>query len=92
MAGVPPCSAASPRGLIGYVEQGAYLIGSIALAVILFDAGFGTRIAAFRQVVAPAITLSTLVDAYGAVIDPAGDRRLCVARTHRTRRAGPRIR
>ena len=41
-------------------QQGAYLIGSVALAVILFDAGFGTRLRAFRRVAAPAITLATL--------------------------------
>ncbi len=37
----------------------AYYIGSIALAVILFDSGFGTSIQAFRQAAAPAITLAT---------------------------------
>ncbi|MEX0386370.1 potassium/proton antiporter [Spiribacter onubensis] len=40
-------------------QQGAYLIGSVALAVILFDAGFGTRLAAFRRVAAPAVILAT---------------------------------
>ena len=38
----------------------AYVIGSIALAVILFDSGFGTRIAAFRQASFPAIGLATV--------------------------------
>jgi potassium/hydrogen antiporter len=38
----------------------AYFIGSLALAVILFDSGFGTSIQSFRQAAAPAITLATL--------------------------------
>ncbi|MDO6967085.1 potassium/proton antiporter [Rhizobium alvei] len=38
----------------------AYMLGSIALAVILFDSGFGTPIKAFKQAAAPAITLATL--------------------------------
>lgn len=38
----------------------AYYIGSIALAVILFDSGFGTSIQSFRQAAGPAIALATL--------------------------------
>lgn len=38
----------------------AYLIGSLALAVILFDSGFRTRLRTFRQAAAPAITLAIL--------------------------------
>lgn len=38
----------------------AYLIGSLALAVILFDSGFATPISSFRLAAAPAITLATL--------------------------------
>lgn len=38
----------------------AYLIGSLALAVILFDSGFGTSMRAFRQAAAPAVTLATV--------------------------------
>ncbi|KFB08692.1 potassium/proton antiporter [Nitratireductor basaltis] len=37
----------------------AYFIGSLALAVILFDSGFGTSLASFRAAAAPAITLAT---------------------------------
>jgi cell volume regulation protein A len=37
----------------------AYFIGSVALAVILFDSGFGTPIRSFRQAAGPAITLAT---------------------------------
>jgi cell volume regulation protein A len=38
----------------------AYFIGSIALSVILFDSGFGTPLASFRQAALPALTLATL--------------------------------
>ncbi|HEY1363937.1 MAG TPA: potassium/proton antiporter [Xanthobacteraceae bacterium] len=37
-----------------------YLVGSIALALILFDGGLRTRFATFRNVLAPALTLATL--------------------------------
>jgi cell volume regulation protein A len=37
----------------------AYFICTLALAVILFDSGFGTPIQAFRQAAGPAITLAT---------------------------------
>ena len=36
----------------------AYFIGSIALAIILFDSGFGTSLAAFRNAALPALTLA----------------------------------
>jgi potassium/hydrogen antiporter len=38
----------------------AYYIGSLALAIILFDSGFGTSLQSFRQAAFPAITLATL--------------------------------
>jgi cell volume regulation protein A len=38
----------------------AYLIGSLALAVILFDSGFRTRFASFRVAALPAVTLATV--------------------------------
>src|SRR5512139_2266188 len=38
----------------------AYTVGSIALALILFDGGLRTRFATFRNVLAPAVTLATL--------------------------------
>ncbi|WP_152045105.1 potassium/proton antiporter [Aureimonas psammosilenae] len=38
----------------------AYFIGSVALAIILFDSGIGTPFAAFRQSAGPALTLATL--------------------------------
>src|SRR5207244_4521833 len=37
----------------------AYVVGSIALALILFDGGLRTRFATFRSVLAPAVTLAT---------------------------------
>lgn len=37
----------------------AYFVGSLALAVILFDSGFGTRTQALRRAAAPAIVLAT---------------------------------
>lgn len=37
----------------------AYFLGSLALAVILFDSGFGTRLSAFRQAAFAAIALAT---------------------------------
>jgi len=47
-------------GIVYNDWSGAYLIGSIALAIILFDAGFGTKARYFRKAAAPAITLATL--------------------------------
>lgn len=40
--------------------EAAYFIGSIALAVILFDSGLGTRLATFRVAASPAVILATL--------------------------------
>ncbi|WP_206455582.1 potassium/proton antiporter [Aurantimonas marina] len=37
----------------------AYFVGTLALAVILFDSGFGTSLQSFRQAALPAITLAT---------------------------------
>lgn len=38
----------------------AYFIGSLALAVILFDSGYGTSYSALRQAAAPALVLATV--------------------------------
>ncbi|MCC5808993.1 MAG: potassium/proton antiporter [Ectothiorhodospiraceae bacterium] len=38
----------------------AYFIGSLALAVILFDSGFGTRAQTLRRAAAPAVILATV--------------------------------
>jgi cell volume regulation protein A len=44
-----------------------YVVGSAALAIVLFDGGLRTRFAAFRGAVAPAISLAT----FGVVITAA---------------------
>lgn len=38
----------------------AYFLGSVALAIILFDSGFGTSLSSLRQAAPPAIVLATL--------------------------------
>ncbi len=38
----------------------AYFVGSLALAIILFDSGFGTRLSAFRQAALPSVVLATI--------------------------------
>jgi potassium/hydrogen antiporter len=40
--------------------EAAYFIGCIALALILFDSGFGTPMHALRQAAAPALSLATI--------------------------------
>lgn len=40
--------------------QGAYLIGSAALAVILFESGLDTKLTTYRLAAAPALALSTV--------------------------------
>jgi len=54
--------AAGVDGLgIDFDNAGAtYFVGSLALAVILFDSGFGTPIHAFREAAGPAIMLATV--------------------------------
>ncbi|MEE2691285.1 MAG: potassium/proton antiporter [Pseudomonadota bacterium] len=48
-----------PGGIEFSDFRAAYFIGSLALAVILFDSGVGTRLKLFRAAGAPAITLAT---------------------------------
>src|SRR5689334_20024865 len=38
----------------------AYFIGALALAVILFDSGFGTHLSVLRQAAGPAVSLATI--------------------------------
>src|ERR1022692_2423373 len=49
-----------PGGLKFDDVRTTYTVGSIALALILFDGGLRTRFATFRNVLAPALTLATL--------------------------------
>src|SRR5829696_5817945 len=39
--------------------EAAYFIGAVALAIILFDAGYATRLATLRLAAAPALVLAT---------------------------------
>ena len=41
-------------------SQIAYFVGSLALAIILFDSGFSTRVQALKRAAAPAFVLATL--------------------------------
>ena len=49
-----------PGGLKFDDVRTAYTVGSIALALILFDGGLRTRLATFRSVLAPAVSLATV--------------------------------
>ncbi len=49
-----------PGGLVFNNYQVTYLVGSVALSVILFDGGLRTRLAVFRGVLAPSMILATL--------------------------------
>src|SRR5215211_5407815 len=50
---------AGPGGLQFDDVRTTYVVGSIALALILFDGGLRTRFATFRSVLAPALVLAT---------------------------------
>ncbi len=45
-----------------------YLVGSIALALILFDGGLRTRLQSFRNVLAPSVVLATLGVLFSALL------------------------
>jgi potassium/hydrogen antiporter len=51
---------AGPGGIQFDDVRTTYVVGSIALALILFDGGLRTRFATFRSVLAPAVTLATV--------------------------------
>src|SRR5438128_8474928 len=50
---------AGPGGLQFDDVRTTYVVGSIALALILFDGGLRTRFTTFRSVLGPAVTLAT---------------------------------
>jgi cell volume regulation protein A len=61
-----------PGGLHFEDVRLAFMVGSIALALILFDGGLRTRFATFRSVLAPAGTLATIgVLVTSALVAPA---------------------
>jgi potassium/hydrogen antiporter len=49
-----------PGGIAFNDSGAAYLLGSVALALILFDSGFGTPYSALRAAAGPAVVLATL--------------------------------
>jgi potassium/hydrogen antiporter len=49
-----------PGGIEFNDVRTAYVVGSVALALILFDGGLRTRLSTFRSVLAPSLTLATL--------------------------------
>ena len=49
-----------PGGLKFDDVRTAYTVGSVALALILFDGGLRTRMSTFRNVLAPSVTLATV--------------------------------
>ena len=51
---------AGPGGIRFDDVRATYLVGSIALALILFDGGLRTRFATFRSVFAPSLVLATI--------------------------------
>jgi potassium/hydrogen antiporter len=51
---------AGPGGIRFDDIRATYLVGSIALALILFDGGLRTRFATFRSVFAPSLVLATI--------------------------------
>src|SRR5262245_38143339 len=51
---------AGPWGIRFDDVRTTYIVGSVALALILFDGGLRTRFATFRNVLGPAVTLATI--------------------------------
>jgi potassium/hydrogen antiporter len=49
-----------PGGVMFDDVHTTYLVGSVALALILFDGGLRTRLATFRSVLAPSLVLATI--------------------------------
>src|SRR6516165_3081169 len=51
---------AGPGGIAFNDVHTTYLVGSVALALILFDGGLRTRLTTFRSVIAPSLMLATV--------------------------------
>src|SRR5215813_3103112 len=53
---------ASESGVIGQFDdmRAAYIVGSVALALILFDGGLRTHFSTFRSILAPSLMLATV--------------------------------
>lgn len=49
-----------PGGIVFNDYSATYMVGSIALSVILFDGGLRTRLSVFRGVLAPSLLLATI--------------------------------
>src|SRR6202167_4349329 len=49
-----------PGGVTFDDVRTTYLVGAVALALILFDGGLRTRLATFRSVLAPSLVLATI--------------------------------
>lgn len=49
-----------PGGIAFHAHDTAYLFGSLALALILFDGGLGTKLRRLRSVLRPALSLATI--------------------------------
>lgn len=72
LAGVPVlgmlAGESGPGGIAFNDVRSAYLIGSVALALILFDGGLKTRFQSIRAVLAPSALLATVGVLLTAVI------------------------
>lgn len=58
--GIGLASGADGLGIVFDNAALAYFVGSLALALILFDSGFGTSLGVLRQAGLPALTLATI--------------------------------
>lgn len=58
--GIGLASGVDGLGIVFDNAHLAYFVGAIALAVILFDSGFGTPVGVLRQAGMPALTLATI--------------------------------
>ena len=57
-----------PGGILYFDFRTTYLVGSVALAIIVFDGGLRTRFSSFRGVLAPSVMLATVGVAITSVI------------------------